>query len=176
MISGSRSTSMTEYLKKFYLGKGKTSARLRLLLLKKPESRISDRIKKSLVIFVNWTMSIFCLCSNMVAQRSCFLLVFLNPPWSQSGLVWCCYFVKWFMFSRRAPRPLGVCPASGCWGSFSFSHNNKTTFQWVLLMCQESFHLHHQPRDRYYYNSNFQMKNEGLVRLFICQFQRASKL
>lgn len=53
--------------------------------------------RQCLVVFVAWTLFIFCLCSDMSVQWS---YACPDPFWSQSGLVcgWC--FVKLFMFNR----------------------------------------------------------------------------
>lgn len=53
--------------------------------------------RQCLVVFVAWTLFMFCLCSNMIVQWSC---ACPDPFWFQSGLVcgWC--FVKLFMFNR----------------------------------------------------------------------------
>lgn len=77
---------------------------------------------------MTWTRFKSCLCSDMIMKWSCF---YLDPSWSQSGLVWCWDSLKLFSFNTEERQDL----ASGA--KPSQSNTRDGTRPAVFLLSQE---------------------------------------
>lgn len=70
MLSGSKRFSITGYLNTSYPEGGKIKSRLKTLI--KKQSFLLARIGRCLVIYVAWKLLIFCPCSDVIMEWSCF--------------------------------------------------------------------------------------------------------
>lgn len=70
VLSGSKSFSTTGYLNTSYPEGGKIKSRLKTLA--KKQSFLLARIGRCLFIYVAWKMLIFCPCSDVIMEWSCF--------------------------------------------------------------------------------------------------------
>lgn len=85
------------------------------------------QVEKMLVVFVVWTMFVFCLGSDTIIEWSCFCL---KSQRSQSGLVRCCCSGKLFMFHRRIPSLTSrECQAKGS------NHKSQLTAPGAAYLC-----------------------------------------
>lgn len=70
VLSGSKRFSITGYLNTSYPEGGKIKSRLKTLI--KKQSFLLARIGRCLVIYVAWKLLIFCPCSDVIMEWSCF--------------------------------------------------------------------------------------------------------